>query len=160
MLFGLTLIESFISIYWLLTGSIFFKVGQISNRCMECFFLSLVYIFIQTFDWAFFMCSLHNLVQMVSDPFKQFAFDKRLKLYIIFSLSMSTIYLYMILATGTFGLSVKYNLILFSRCWLVLLEIISLIKKKVSAFILYWWFLLFTFAIPFFHLYEYSLTVR
>jgi len=106
MLFGLTIIETLISGYWLLTGLIFYHVGEIAERCLECFFISLIYIFIQTFDWAFFMCSLHNLVQMVSDPFKQFAFAKRLRYYVIISLTVSGIYLYLILATGTFGLSV------------------------------------------------------
>lgn len=104
MLYYLTFVETFISLYWLINGFIFYQVEMIKANCASCFFTSIFYIFIQTFDWVFFTCSLHNII-CFQDPFKERNFTSRLKLYIILSAAISGTFTYAVFATGTYGLS-------------------------------------------------------
>lgn len=112
MLIILTYVEILISAYWLINGLFFYKVSDIEEKCVECFFTSLFYIFIQTFDWCFFTCSLHNLDVFVSDPHKEDKFKIRLNWYIIFSVITSGVYTYVVFASETYGISVNIVLII------------------------------------------------
>jgi hypothetical protein len=107
MLYLLTIVETLTSIYWLCNGIFFYSVDVIKQNCEACFFNSIFFIFIQTFDWVFFTCSLHNIIGFVQDPLIEQGFNFRLKIYIILSLGVSGLFTYCVFATGTYGLSVK-----------------------------------------------------
>lgn len=108
LLFIMTWIEMMICIYWLVNGTLFNKVQTIMEKCQSCFVSSLFSIFIQNFDWAFFTCTLHNLVIFVTNPHKEHDFKSRLKWYFIFSFAMAGAITYIVIATGIYGISVKY----------------------------------------------------
>ncbi len=109
MLYFLTVVETLISIYWLCNGIFFYQVDKIKQNCAECFFTSIFFIFIQTFDWAFFTCSLHNVLTFVRDPLKEKDFSFRLKIYSFGSGAIAVMFTYGVFATGTYGLSVNIN---------------------------------------------------
>jgi hypothetical protein len=104
MLYYLTIVETLISLYWLVNGIMFYQVEMIKTYCSACFFTSIFYIFIQTFDWVFFTCSLHNIL-CFQDPLKERNFPSRLNLYILLSAGISGLFTYAVFATGTYGLS-------------------------------------------------------
>lgn len=106
MLFYLTITETLISLYWLCNGVFFFEVKQIKDHCDFCFVSSLISIFIQTFEFSFFMCSLHNIRCFVKDPLKERNFNKRLKWYFFISIGSSLLFTYSVFFTGIYGLSV------------------------------------------------------
>jgi hypothetical protein len=107
MLFILTVVEFFISLYWLLNGTIFRNVTFIMENCKACFFSSIISVFVQNFHWLFFTCSLHNLKCFVDNPIKEQNFHRRMKWYIIISLVSSGLFTFFVFLTEIFGISVK-----------------------------------------------------
>ena len=107
MLYYLTIVETFFALYWLCNGIFFYKVKAIEDNCEACFASSIISIFIQTFDWVFFSCSLHNIQCFVKDPLKEQKFDSRLKIYLLFSAGVSAVFTYSVFFSEIFGLSVN-----------------------------------------------------
>jgi hypothetical protein len=111
MLYYLTIVESFFSFYWLCNGIFFYKVQAIQDNCEACFASSIFSIFIQSFDWVFFSCSLHNITCFVKDPLKEQNFSRRLRVYFFISAGVSGIFTYSVFFSEIYGLSVNVILI-------------------------------------------------
>lgn len=111
MMVYLTMLETIISSYWL-TNTIFFKkvieLGDVNNKCKECFFSSIFSIFFQNLDWMFFQCTLYNLYKFFQDPaHEKSGYAYKFKWYVFISFSVSLLYTYFVLIAEIFGLSVK-----------------------------------------------------
>jgi hypothetical protein len=106
MLYYMTVLESLVSIQWLVNAIVFDKFGSIKEKCGGCFIDSLLSIFIQNFNWVFFMCTLHNLLCFL-DPMKEQNFQKRLKWYILIATGVSGLYTYTVFLSGIYGVSVR-----------------------------------------------------
>ena len=107
MLYILTICESLIAVYWLINGIAFKNVGAVKEKCGGCFILSLFSIFILTFEWIFFTCSLHNL-HCFFDPIMEENYKQRLFYYFFISGGVSGLYVYFIFLTGVYGISVEF----------------------------------------------------
>jgi hypothetical protein len=124
MLYVLTWLELFLSAYWLINGMTLYNVKTINERCKYCFFNSLFSIFIQNFEWAFFTCSLHNLMCFM-DESKELKFKQRFKIYLIISLAMALGFTYTVFFTGIYGISVinyLFNYIIYILAYVNLLH--------------------------------------
>jgi hypothetical protein len=110
MLLYLTILESLMSVQWIINSVVFSTYGEIKQRCEGCFIDSLLSVFVQTFNWLFFMCTLHNLLCFL-DPMKEQNFTKRLTWYFGITTVVSGIYTYCVFLSGIYGVSVNLFII-------------------------------------------------
>jgi hypothetical protein len=110
MIFVLTLVQLFISAFWVSNGIIFYHVKDIIDHCFLCFFYSLSSIFLHTFYLVFFIASFHNLRTILNNPVDGILkFNKRFITYISVSILIAAIVTYMSYETESYGVSVRID---------------------------------------------------
>lgn len=90
----LTVIESVLSLYWLINSSYFFfrhKGSEMDSfKCNKCKMIALFGIFIYCFDWTLLTTIIFHLKQVISNPISAiFNPKKKIITYLIFCLSIS-----------------------------------------------------------------------
>lgn len=105
MLFLLTLVETGMAVFWLTMSLIFKKATDLHDKCSVCFAFSLLTIFLQTFDWCFFACILHNLKVILESPLEEKNFRKRLRLYLLLPIGVASGFTFMVIQTNIVGRS-------------------------------------------------------
>lgn len=104
-LFFLTILELFMAVFWLSGSFIFQQAKDLQDKCITCFFFSILTIFFQTLDWCNFACILHNLKTILEFPLEERNFKKRLKFYVLNSFIVSGGYTLMVILTNLYGVS-------------------------------------------------------
>lgn len=108
MIYVLTLIQLFISSFWVSNGILFYHVREIINNCFLCFFYSLSSIFLHTLYLFFFIATFHNLRTILNNPVDGILkFNKRFITYITTSICFASLVTYMSYETNSYGISVR-----------------------------------------------------
>lgn len=101
----LAIIETIISILWIVNIAIFEEASQMQEKFRTCFFYSLITVFMQGFDWTFFMLCLYNFLRVIENPIEEFAVSKRIKFYFLICLVCSSVFTAIVYLSQSFGVS-------------------------------------------------------
>ena len=150
MQFCLTIFELIGSIFSLYISFTFKKASTLHDKCIQCFFVSIITIFLQNTTFCFFGCILHNLSLILENPIQERSHAKRIRFYIYLSFVVAVAFTYLVIQTNIYGVSpmltcyIKYTfnsagtvvgfyltlLIPFFYCFVCLYYFFTIFKKQ------------------------------
>lgn len=105
MILSNVIIQTISSINWIVNYLLFKQPKDIQANCYLCYFFSICNVFITSFDWIFFGCSLWNLKNILQNPFENIKFKTKLFYSLLISFFGAFMYSLHLLLTNNYGVS-------------------------------------------------------
>lgn len=102
----LPIVDAVTSVYWIVQTCFFVRAEDINNNKVGCFYLSLTYIFLSTFDFSFINCLLYHFRKINYNPIDGVLRPaKNLMLYVLISVVLGVVMNLFCVLVGNVGRS-------------------------------------------------------